>query len=529
MDLQMMARYPFSTVSQRYVREHGPALGDLITSRAYAGARRLGAERVEEALGSRRVLEHGFSTEAERINELLSYPVARIIVSAIGDERLVRWYAHGEAVLAHERLTRDRSRVLLDLAGELGLGPRGKPGDEALGIHFTRFIGPASAFRDGKWKLINREVDRGWVMVSTGELARLCLEALRARIEAELPLPVPLELVSGFSGELERVREALEKRKEDIEEASLGKASITKMPPCMKELMAQTQGGVNIPHMGRFAIAAFLHHIGLSSEDILAVFSASPDFNPDLARYQVEHISGESSGTEYTPPECDTMRTHGLCTGPDTLCQKPWMNHPLTYYRSKDRQERRKLASSGQRRPPSGKEGPDAPKTSPAGPKEGGNEPVSGEGRGTTPYFAYGSNLDVTQMAKRGVSYTRARPAVLKGFRLDFTAHSDSWGGGVADVVDDPGGVVEGALYDVTQGMEALDGYEGVAEGFYRRRWVEVLAAGKPVRALLYEVCDKLPDQPPSHRYMAAIIRGGWENDLSEAYMERLGRIRTID
>jgi hypothetical protein len=68
-----------------------------------------------------------------------------------------------------------------------------------------------------------------------------------------------------------------------------------------------------------------------------------------------------------------------------------------------------------------------------------------------------------------------------------------------------------------------------VAEGFYRRRWVEVQAGGKPVRALLYEVCDKLPDQPPSQRYMAAIIRGGWENDLSEAYMGSLGRIRTID
>ena len=68
------------------------------------------------------------------------------------------------------------------------------------------------------------------------------------------------------------------------------------------------------------------------------MFSESPDFDEDIAGYQIKHITGELNGTEgYSPPECKTMKTNGLCHNPDTLCQQEWMNHPLTYYRVKSR------------------------------------------------------------------------------------------------------------------------------------------------------------------------------------------------
>jgi len=52
----------------------------------------------------------------------------------------------------------------------------------------------------------------------------------------------------------------------------------------------------------------------------------------DKTRYQIEHISG-SSGTEYKPPSCSTMRTYGNCYGADELCSR--IKHPLNYYRRK--------------------------------------------------------------------------------------------------------------------------------------------------------------------------------------------------
>jgi DNA primase large subunit len=37
--------------------------------------------------------------------------------------------------------------------------------------------------------------------------------------------------------------------------------------------------------------------------------------------------------TKYTPPTCNTLRTHGVCRNPNGMCKR--INHPLTYYRRK--------------------------------------------------------------------------------------------------------------------------------------------------------------------------------------------------
>jgi DNA primase large subunit len=95
------------------------------------------------------------------------------------------------------------------------------------------------------------------------------------------------------------------------------------------------QAGENVPHSGRFALVTFLHALGMDSTDILEAFSTAPDFDPSKSEYQIKHITGESSGTEYSTPECSTMKSYGICFDPDELCNRDWMKHPLTYYRTK--------------------------------------------------------------------------------------------------------------------------------------------------------------------------------------------------
>ena len=79
----------------------------------------------------------------------------------------------------------------------------------------------------------------------------------------------------------------------------------------------------------------FLHHIGLSNEEIYKVFGDVPDFAADVTRYQIDHITGTTSATEYSTPECATMKSYGICPGPDALCMT--IRHPLSYYRKKPR------------------------------------------------------------------------------------------------------------------------------------------------------------------------------------------------
>ena len=89
----------------------------------------------------------------------------------------------------------------------------------------------------------------------------------------------------------------------------------------MAALIMALAGGANLTHMGRFALTAFLHTIGLSVTQIVEVYQRSPDFDIEKTLYQVEHISGRS-GTEYTPPSCATMETNGLCVHRDALCER---------------------------------------------------------------------------------------------------------------------------------------------------------------------------------------------------------------
>ena len=70
----------------------------------------------------------------------------------------------------------------------------------------------------------------------------------------------------------------------------------------------------------------------------MRLFATAPDFKESFTRYQVEHISGKTSGTQYSSPKCDTLVSSGVCPGPNALCRQ--IRHPLSYYRVMAESER---------------------------------------------------------------------------------------------------------------------------------------------------------------------------------------------
>jgi DNA primase large subunit len=98
------------------------------------------------------------------------------------------------------------------------------------------------------------------------------------RIESELPLPVNDSIIPAFSNSIDLVREEVARRKAQFEKENYGKVSFLRLPPCMKKLLDMMKSGQNVPHVGRFALTSFLHTIGMSNDEIVAVFSSSPDF-----------------------------------------------------------------------------------------------------------------------------------------------------------------------------------------------------------------------------------------------------------
>nr|NIT80031.1 hypothetical protein [Thermoplasmata archaeon]NIU51169.1 hypothetical protein [Thermoplasmata archaeon]NIY06399.1 hypothetical protein [Thermoplasmata archaeon] len=218
--------------------------------------------------------------------------------------------------------------------------------EELVSIHFSDYLKNASSIRHKPWKLHNQDLRDGYVHLRKGKFARLLQEALRQRIEEELPLEVNEAILEQLSDEIESVVEGVERLRETIQKESYGEFSLDYMPPCMLDLLTKTQQGVNVPHMGRFALTAFLSHVGLDADDILQLFRASSDFKESIASYQVHHILGDISGTRYTPPSCSTMQTYGICLK-DKSCER--VGSPRYYY---FRKQRRAERQSGRQAPP---------------------------------------------------------------------------------------------------------------------------------------------------------------------------------
>jgi len=212
--------------------------------------------------------------------------------------------------------------------------------DGDISLHFTDFLRFSAAMRSKDWKLVNQRVKDGKVIVTKQRLVRLIQQMLTDKITSELPLPVDDDILRTFAQDIGEIRGIYEQLRAEQKSRDIGKVSIERFPPCMKKLLGMIQAGENVPHSGRFALVAFLHTLGMNSDEVLSTFSTAPDFDESKSRYQIQHITGEISGTEYTPPECSTMKSYGICHEPDSLCGLEWMTHPLTYYKVKGQPRR---------------------------------------------------------------------------------------------------------------------------------------------------------------------------------------------
>lgn len=116
-------------------------------------------------------------------------------------------------------------------------------------------------------------------------------------------------------------------------------------------------------------------------------------------------------------------------------------------------------------------------------------------------YFAYGSNLDLKQFARRCRTSVPLTPATWDGMELEFR--------GVATIVKRPGSKLYGALYEIgPKDEDALDLYEGVRSGLYAKRYTNFrLPNGSVEPALWYEMRDA-DITAPSEGYLDTIVTG---------------------
>ncbi|MFA5312551.1 MAG: DNA primase, partial [Methanomassiliicoccales archaeon] len=257
METRHLSRYPFLKAASELVRSNSVSLDDLLSHPAYEESRRRGKQRVLDALNDLKVGQAPASgDEGANLLEVLSYPVARVLVSCVADEFLVRRYALAEAKTMNERLETEELDVVIEVAEDLDVSAHLE--DEKLSMHFCDFLTYTSGLRGKEWKLVNHEMKKGYVLLSKKKFGRVLEQALSERIEMELPLPVTDEIIGAVSADVAEISEIVSQLREKMRDQDFGEITITKFPPCMKKLTSMAEKGENMPHAGRFAITTFL-------------------------------------------------------------------------------------------------------------------------------------------------------------------------------------------------------------------------------------------------------------------------------
>ena len=150
-------------------------------------------------------------------------------------------------------------------------------------------------------------------------------------------------------------------------------------------------------------------------------------------------------------------------------------------------------------------------------------------------YFAYGSNMQsATLRGRRGIAYTRARAARVRGWRLVFDKPALlSIEQGFGNIVPEDGAEVLGVLFEVSEDdLAHVEMTEGVLIGNYAAVDVEACPLDAPHERLIARSLSshrRGDGLQPSLRYMALVIEGAIEHGLPDDYVAALRAVPAIE
>ncbi len=285
-----LARYPFTSRAKKTMADANVAPSERLAEKAKA--------RVLGALKRGEIPAIASELSAAVQDELASYALARMMLSAVGSRFVANRYAVAEAKRAGAYMRGDSDENIAEVAKDLGVVLDLREGWISASSYLK--FAPKSV----DYKLINKKLSNGRVYLSRNEIIRVLEEAVRVYMERSTirkEVRVP-EIVQRAASEI--------KRQIPTEETAISaRISPERFPPCIKKLLADLKNSENLPHTARWALAVFLLNAGLGVDDIVKIFADAPDFNEQTTRYQVEHAKKRA----YKMPSCAAMDSYALC------------------------------------------------------------------------------------------------------------------------------------------------------------------------------------------------------------------------
>ena len=343
---ELFAEYPFLPGAESLIAELAPSVGALFRDASLDPARAAGRARIRAAIDDPAAGRELAELAALRPDErFLSFQFARLVLSAAPGRGPMRRWSVWEAKSFERHLLRASEEVIRSVAERLGFAFEFQDGQ--VSVDLPEYLRLATPIREAEFRLARQALSLGRVTVAKERAVRLLEEAVR------LTLTEPVPISPGTRSAIEeREREFLSEIAIRLPNPSptgrpgLGRLRPELFPPCIRLMRRTLEDGENLSHSGRFALAAFLYKAGADLETIVDSYRGAPDFDESVTRYQVDHITRKDGGLGYEPPDCATLRTHGLCArqgdpkskdpaarSQDPLCFEEWLRHPLQYYR----------------------------------------------------------------------------------------------------------------------------------------------------------------------------------------------------
>lgn len=354
--LTYLARYPFLPGGEELLGSAGsPSLSELVTGEHLYDARESSKRSIEQSAVDPSSPDPKTEDAATLLpsSRYLAFQYSRILLAMPGVPRALerRWCLHvakdawntlGARAVRQGADAEAKSRELCFIAERLGFTVVLSDPSQ-LSFSIPSYVRMAAPIREEAYRLAaQRGFGKGKVSVDLGRAARLLQEGVRLYL-LSLPgldlKPALIDLVKKREGEfLAHVTELTplggETRPQNFDPKLF--------PPCIREMQSVMARGENLSHFGRFTLAAFLHKVGASTEYMVDCYRGAPDFDEDVTRYQLEHITHHDDGKGYTPPECSTVLSNGLCfkerdDAVPGICIDPKLRHPLNYYSRRGR------------------------------------------------------------------------------------------------------------------------------------------------------------------------------------------------
>ena len=328
------ARYPFVSEARAAVEATDVDLATLVRNRDSAVLDRA-VDRIESAITDGRVSDPISDHEVE----LLSYPMARVLVSVINEPVLTDRYALAEARRAQELLDADRETAALQstahrtldretILDELDLIDRLIDTPDGPMIAVASYLQLVTELRDPTWRLIKRQLADGMVSITEDELEVLIREAIRHRVATDLPLRVPEDIADALATRVDYLVDMLA---EVQLPSTIDVVSPPHFPSCMVSLLDRYRTGDEMDAIARFTLVSFLCSIGLDEDELLAFLEVTSPSEAEALRYQYRHVHASANATAYPPPTCRTLAAAGVCREDSPGCAGA--PHPLIGYK----------------------------------------------------------------------------------------------------------------------------------------------------------------------------------------------------